>query len=198
MVRMLAPALCAIALIVGLIGGSPAPSGAVQESASPAASSSPGGICPPGSFEHWDTADVRPTGPLDADVVPAAELTTGEPAPVRHLYLVEIRLPPGGCMPYVSQGNQKDGAIVMIVQQGFILYQWEPISGTTPNVKHGDSSGGAATVTAGAPQPLYPGDWITQDQKVLFSYLNAGSDTAIILKAVWAAPDGGGCGGGCK
>ena len=58
--------------------------------------------------------------------------------------------------------------------------------------------GGAATVPSGSPQPLYPGDWITQDQKVLFSYFNAGSDTAIILKAVWAAPDGGGCGGGCK
>ena len=44
MLRALAPVLFAIAMIVGLIGGSPAPSGAYQESASPAASPSPAGL----------------------------------------------------------------------------------------------------------------------------------------------------------
>jgi hypothetical protein len=197
MYRVLAPVLFAILVVIGLIGSSPVDTSALTGSPTPEPSQMPDGLCEPGSPADWEFADVRPSGPLDAAVVPAAELATSEPEPVRELYLVVITLPPGHCMPYSSPGNQKD-AIVMIVQQGAVEYLWEAIPGTTPTVKRGSSAGSQGLSPEGTPQPLYPGDWVTQDQEVRFSYRNVGGDSAVILKAVWTDPEGGGCSGGCR
>jgi hypothetical protein len=98
----------------------------------------------------------------------------------------------------------------MLVQQGTITFQWEPletgIEGENLAVERGDATGLAPAPPEGqagevperTPQTLVPGDWITQNQEVRFSYRNAGSDNAVILKAVWAEDMPGGCGGGCK
>jgi hypothetical protein len=96
----------------------------------------------------------------------------------------------------------------MIVQQGKVEFAWEPAAALpeptpagTPSVQLGDSSAMIGAVLPGSDnkQTLYPGDWITLDRRVQFSYRNVGGDSAIIVKAVWARNLGGtGCGGGCK
>jgi hypothetical protein len=115
------------------------------------------------------------------------------------LYLVEIRLRPGECAPYTILGNQKNGAIVLLVQQGNIEFQWDAYDpASTATVKRGNSMMTLGTILPGTPQPFYPGDWISIDRQVWFTYRNAGADTAIIAKAVWAPHGGGGCHGGCR
>lgn len=153
---------------------------------------------------NWKETDVRPPGPDEAIITPAMEKATPD-AIWRPLYLVEIRLPPGECMPAASEGNQKNGAIVMIVQQGIIEYRWEPaFLETSPEVLQGDlENKDEDPVPQGLVQTLYPGDWIAQDQDINFAYRNArgetntGGETAIIVKAVWAVPnsESGGRGG---
>jgi hypothetical protein len=138
----------------------------------------------------WKHADVRPPGSNVAVVMPAAELATPEPNPKRQLYLVTITLPVGGCMPYQAGGNQKDGAIVMIVQQGIVQLVWEPaFADTAPTITRGDMDAGGTPVPDANPQTLYPGDWVTLDQQVTFAYRNVSAEPAMILKAVWADPN---------
>ena len=109
-------------------------------------------------------------------------------------------------MPFDAPGNQKNGAVILIVQQGKVDYIWKPIEDgdpdSTPTIECGDSAGNRDDISdePGESQILYPGDWITQDRRVQVSYGNVGSDSAIIMKAVFAVPEdgGGGCGGDCR
>jgi hypothetical protein len=222
MYRVAILALVAITVTLGLIDSTPPRSMARSASASPEATPAAtlDGLCNvgmPATPPTWESADVRPTGYLDAAAIlatPVAATPEASPAPATPepdmVYLVVITLPPGHCMPYSAVGNDKEGAIVMIVQQGIVEYQWEPteegILGSAP-VRHGDESGHAPPPYKGAadgevlervPILLYPGDWIRQNQRVQFSYRNVGGDSAVILKAVWTVYDPGGCGGGCK
>jgi hypothetical protein len=160
----------------------------------------PANLCATADQIADPAADVRPPGLDDAAVVPAAEFAAGEPLPARELYLVVITLPPGKCVPYESKGNQKDGAMVLIVQQGTIEYRADAYyDGPTPLVVWGDTHGTEGDVTLGTIKRLYPGDWVTHDQQVWFTYRNVGADPAVILKAVWAVQQpGSGCGGGCR
>jgi hypothetical protein len=48
------------------------------------------------------------------------------------------------------------------------------------------------------PRKLYPGDWVSQNRKVAVTLTNVSGESAVILKAVFAKPEGGGCRGGCK
>lgn len=165
------------------------------------------GFCPignelgtPTAAAAWKYADVRPPGSGVAVVMPAAEMASPEPDAARQLYLVTITLPVGGCMPFEAGGNQKDGAIVMIVEQGIVQFVWEPaFAETTPVITRGDMATGGTPVPRTNPQTLYPGDWITLDQQVTFAYRNTSAEPAIILKAVWADPnDERGLHGGTK
>lgn len=165
------------------------------------------GFCPianelgtPTAAAAWKAADVRPSGSGVAVVMPAAEMAAAEPDSPRQLYLVTITLPVGGCMPLEAGGNQKDGAIVMIVQQGIVQFVWEPAyADTSPVITRGDMATGGTPVPQTNPQTLYPGDWITLDQRVTFAYRNTSAEPAIILKAVWADPnDERGLHGGTK
>ncbi|MGH2614821.1 MAG: hypothetical protein ACRDJC_06250 [Thermomicrobiales bacterium] len=202
-------ALVLVVMVVFAATGAIADESAAQSS-SPAATPIPASMemlefCPaeaegdPG-FD-WEGSDVRPPGLPEAAVIPAAERLESEPDPERELYLVVITIPPGECMPSVAKGNQKDGAIVMVVQQGIVEYAWEPaFEGTSPIVKRGDTDSTVEdSVPPGTPQLLYPGDWITQDQEITFAYRSIGGDPAVILKAVWAVPEEEvGCAGGCR
>jgi hypothetical protein len=222
--RVTVALVAATVLVFGFMGGAPTRSDAQTGSPAPPATPSMDGLCVGNEGANWLAADVRPTGQADAAVYPATPVAASPVAatpaatgtattPVERpyqLYLVEIRLAPDECMPYSALGNQKRGAIVMIVQQGTVKFQWEPlasgIQGDKPAVVRGDARGRATAppggqpgeVPAGTPQTLVPGDWITLNQEVKFSYRNVGSDTAIILKAVWTNSGGGGCGGGCR
>lgn len=206
--RFAISAIVAGAVTLGLIATAPSGLGAQEGTPSSLATPDAGGLCVNGEGENWSSVDVQPPGQYDASVRPA---TTVASTGYRVLYLVVITLPPDQCMPYSALGNQKDGAIVLMVQQGSIEYQWEPLASglqesSFPPVVRGDATGLASAppggeageVLAGTPQTLNTGDWITQNQDVKFSYRNVGSDSAVILKAVWAVDRAGGCGGGCK
>jgi hypothetical protein len=195
------------AVVLGLNAAAPMSLGAQGGTPSPLATPETDGLCINDEGDNWQTVDVQPPGQYTSSVLP---VTTALTPGVRLLYLVVITLPPDQCMPYSALGNQKDGAIVMLVQQGTITFQWEPletgIEGENPAVERGDATGLAPAPPGGQAgevpertlQTLVPGDWITQNQEVRFSYRNAGSDNAVILKAVWAEDIPGGCGGGCR
>ena len=135
----------------------------------------------------WRNVDERPPGP-EAMATPAAELDLAEPDPERHLYIVFITLQPGECIPHEAIANQKDGAVVMMVQQGVVEFRWEPaFEDSTPTVNQGDMNS-TTPALAGEVLVLYRDDWITMDQQVAFAYRNIGSEPAIVLKAVWAKP----------
>jgi hypothetical protein len=171
--------------------------------------------CTPPIHEEMD---VRPYGPIEAIVEPAVSNEN----PDHVLYLVEIILQPEECVTNETPGNQRFGAVVLMVQQGKVAYRWStfvPAPGenvpvvpqTEPEVVRGDlaqvgnryAANGVlyeddGVVLPDDPQILYPGDWLTQDQRVDFTYRNIGSEPAVILKAVYAVAAGGGCRGGCK
>jgi hypothetical protein len=206
--RNAASVIVGFVFALGTMGSAPLHSMAQSATPVPAATPNADGLCVGEAGTDWMTAAVQPPGPRDAVVLPSS--TVAIDGGVRLLYLVEITLPPGDCMPYSALGNQKDGAIVMIVQQGVIQFQWEALdSGSVGEAQdeRGDAEGPVAAVIGGergpavpegTPQTLETGDWVTMDQQVQFSYSNPGTGDAVILKAVWAVDRPGGCGGGCK
>lgn len=180
----------------------------LAESATPAA---PPTVGPEPCTDDWLAVDVRPPDRFDAAATPVIATTTPDGTPTtaasdRELYLVIITLPPDGCIPFDAPGNQKDGAVVWIVQQGKVEYVWDQAAGVPPGwapmVTRGDLAGNQVDLDgeAGVVQTLFPGDWVTQDRTVAVQLRNIGSDSAIILKAVYARSlgGGGGCGGDCR
>ena len=149
--------------------------------------------------------DVQPTHELDAQVIPKFD---GPGAPKdgtffgRELYLVVITVPPGECVPLEVTGNHREGAVIWIVQQGSVHFAWQPIaspvSDATPEIELGNNDGPIGMIDPRDPTVLKPGDWISQDRQVEVTYTNVGDEDAIILKAVFAVREGGGCRGGCK
>lgn len=214
MVRVAIPVLFSIATIVVFAFASP--HSAAQDgtpAASPAASPAANPlIC---HNTAWQEADVRPPDRADAAVTPVITDDVGGTPTLRvtqeELYLVVITLPPGelGCMPFSALSNQKNGAIIWMVQQGKVLFAWRSdmgaAAGSTPIVARGNLVASHNVTPIGTPiaenQPviLYPGDWVIQDRLVDVTYRNVGGESAIILKAVYAEPvrPGGGCGGDC-
>ena len=195
MSRPVIPVLIGVALVLGVIGLVPTGSKAQTESATP-----PAFAVPECENKDWKNADVRPPGPLSSQIIPAVAATPG--SDTRELYLVVVTLQPGECMPFEAKGNQKDGAVIWIVEQGIVAYTWrmasDPPPNATPIIRFGDTAGTSVKLAANSPRRLYPGNWVAQDQRIEVSYTNMGGDTAIIWKAVWAVPDGGGCNGGCR
>src|SRR5688500_4276400 len=113
MSRPVLPVVIGMALVLGVIGLASTSSSAQSPAATP-----PAFALPECENQDWKNADVRPPGPRESQIVPAAAATPG--ADAHELYLVEIRLQPGECMPYEARGNQKDGAVIWMVQQGIV------------------------------------------------------------------------------
>jgi hypothetical protein len=195
MSRPVIPVLIGVALVLGVIGLAPTGSRAQSESATPPAFAVPECV-----NDDWKSVDVRPPGSEESQIVPAVAATPGSDE--RELYLVAITLQPGECMPYEAKGNQKDGAVIWIVEQGIVAYTWRMASDSPPDampiVEVGDNRTTRGRLAENSPRRLYPGEWVAQDQRIEVSYTNMGGDTAIIWKAVWAVPDSGGCNGGCR
>jgi hypothetical protein len=204
MTRPVVPVVFAIALILAVIGMVPTRSEA--QTATPAGS--PAVVAMEECTDMtWADADVRPPDPNVERVFPVfVSATSGAPPTIeesdRELYLVVITLRPGECIPFDAPGNQKDGAVIWTVQQGKVQYAWKMASdtppGVTPVVETGNSLRNLGKVREGDVKTLYPGDWITQDQRITVSYRNIGGEAAVILKAVYAVPEGGGCPGDCR
>ncbi len=199
MYRVLVPLVFAVAMLLGIMGGAPGHSVALSSAATPEATPAPtppAELCTETDPGVWMPAiDVRPpraaaalTRPLDV---------TGD----QDLYLVVWTLRPGTCIPYSAEGNQKDGAVILVVQQGIIEYTAQPFGeGSTAEVRwgHADSEDGTV-LDFGTTLTLYPGDWVTQNDQVWFTFQSVGGESAVVLKAVWAKlPPDIGCGGGCR
>jgi len=147
--------------------------------------------------------DVRPPRPQDAQVIPASDDPLSSDGTFgRELYLAVITLPPGECVPFEVTGNQRDGAVIWLVQQGVVHYAWRPVEsslpGATPEVEVGDNIKKDGAIAPLAPRRLYPGDWVTQNRQIEVTYTNIGGESAVLVKAVFAKPEFGGCRGGCK
>ncbi len=137
----------------------------------------------------WDAWTVQPLDNVDE----------------RILYFVTITLEPGKCIPFRSGANQKDGAVILIVNQGNIAYVAEPHADSPgATVKHGVldelGAGSSTDVAFGAEVQVKPDEWISQDAQVWSTFWNTSkSRDAEIWKVVWAPPvDIEGCGGDCK
>jgi hypothetical protein len=201
------PALFVVAVLFGFVGGAPMPSGALSQA--PAATPTVDDMPP--CDDDWLEADVRPANRFDAAVTPVSVVATPGATPTieaddREMYLVVVTLDPDGCIGYNAPANRKDGAVVWMVQQGKVKYAWQEIvSGSMPGITRGDLAGNRDDISdePGKAHTLYPGDWVTQDRMVAVSIRNVGSDSAILLKAVYAKSvefmaGGGGCGGNCR
>jgi hypothetical protein len=144
--------------------------------------------------------DVRPPGREEAQVIPASDDPNSTDGTFgRELYLAVFTIPPGECVPFEVTGNQRDGAVIWLVQQGVVEFTWEPFPDTSPVVEVGDNvRTEQLPLPNGQPRLLYPGNWVSQDRQIKVSYTNVGGESAIVLKAVFAKPALGGCHGGCK
>lgn len=159
-------------------------------------------ICTPTEFSDWETVSEEPLGWDEWAVVPR-DTTTGHPD--RILYMVVVTLGPGKCLPYGSPANQKDGAVVMIIQQGEISYTAQRDSSAPAAevlIGHPDGPGNhpGTHVDFGSEQHLdVQGEWVSQNDRVWFTIKNTGTEDAVIWKVVWAdPPPPEGCGGDCK
>ena len=195
MYRIIIALTFVFAMVGAGIGSSPPRSLAAQ--ASPTAeSTAPQEVCNDDEIENWeDKIDVRPWEAGPASVTPLD-------SPDHDLYLVVWTIEPGTCIPYDADGNQKDGAIVLIVQQGIVEFTWQPYSDElSAGVIWGHDESDTNGLTPGETQILNRDDWVAQNDQVWFTLRSVGSEPAVILKAVWVAnlPGGGiRCGGGCK
>jgi hypothetical protein len=210
MIRIVVPVLFSIAALFAL---AVAPPRSAAQDNPPLASLAREDV-PECTNPDWDKTDVRPPDPQDAAVTPVitVEDANGTPtteASQAELYLVVVTIPPGGCTPFDSLSNQRNGAVVWIVQQGKVLYAWQAAEGAAPGSTPIVERGNLVTQhddPIGTPIPesegviLYPGDWVIQDRLIDISLHNMGGDSAILLKAVYAEPTGGGggCAGDCR
>ena len=193
MYRIIIAVTFVFAMLVGVIGGSPPRSLAAQASPTPEPTE-PAELCLEDQVENWENEiDVQPFEYHEANVQPLD--SAGQ-----DLYLVVWTINPGACIPYMARGNQKDGAIVLIVQEGVVEFTAERFDvGSAAEVTWGHPDGEGTVLPFGTTQILNPGDWVTQNDQVWFTFRNTGNESAVILKAV-LVPDIGDvrCSGGCK
>jgi hypothetical protein len=183
----------AIAMLVGVMGSSPTRSLALQASPTPGPAA-PSEVCAETETENWENRiDVEPFGVSDALVQPLDSEN-------QDLYLVVLTIDPGTCVPYTALGNQKDVAIVLLVQQGVVEFTAEPFEGSAGGVTWGHGADDSARLDFGVTQTLNRNDWVAQNDRVWFTLRSVGSEPAVIVKAVWALPGGDGhrCGGSCR
>jgi hypothetical protein len=184
----------ALTALAGLSGVPPADL-AAQESTPAAATANiiagaPPEKCGPEQIILPWEVDQWPPGSRAGVVRPIAS-SSPVASPERVLYPVVITLPPGKCIPYESLGNRKNGAIVMIVQAGSIEFTAQAhTDAPSAEVRFGgqDDEDFGAVVPFGTSETLNPGQWVSQNGQVWFTYRNPGTVDAVIVKAVWAVP----------
>ena len=126
-------------------------------------------------------------------------------SPDHKLYLTTWTLEKGTCVPFQADGNQKDGAIILIVQKGAIELRVLPYEeGTAAEVYWGKDAAYSGTRVdwweeGQAPLTLSQGDWVTISDRVWLTFKSDDVEGAVVTKAVWMVPPGGsGCAGSCK
>lgn len=195
--------LVLLAVVLVMLGG--AGRSAAQDGTATPEPTPPAELCAAGAGAPWESRiDVRPpqadaalTFPLDLTDDPADTEDT------RLFYLVVWTLQPGTCVPYASEANSKDGAVILLVQQGIVEYTWQPYPGSSGQVLWGRTAiegvDDGETLDPGDTLTLYPGDWVVQDDRTWFTFSSVGGESAVVVKAVFAKPPVDiGCAGGCK
>ncbi|MDQ2655031.1 MAG: cupin domain-containing protein [Chloroflexota bacterium] len=103
-------------------------------------------------------------------------------APGMDLYVVKVTLEPGTCVSYAGHFLH-DGAAIWLVESGKVEFDFQLILGRpVPDLALGDSNGDSEPVAAF--MQLEPGDWVTADRAVHYSYRNMGQEPAVIIMTV--------------
>jgi hypothetical protein len=161
-------------------GLGPTPTEALCESA-PATPATPEAT-PPGFV-------IEPPG--DGGVVVGQSTATDPYSTDRSLWVVELTLQPGSCYEY----HYRLGPVVLFVRSGTIQYV---VHATPPaEVNTGFQGDAATSVTPDAVVTLNPGDWVTQDRAVWFTYRNPGPGAAVLIVAATEPGSPDKCSGGC-
>jgi mannose-6-phosphate isomerase-like protein (cupin superfamily) len=114
--------------------------------------------------------------PLDSALVSPAS------APGMDLYVVKVTLEPKTCVSYAGHFLH-DGAAIWLVESGQVEFDFQIIPGRpVPDLSLGHSNGDQEPVSAF--MPLVPGDWVTADRAVHYSYRNMGQEPAVIIMTV--------------
>jgi hypothetical protein len=180
-----------ILLVAGLQGGAPSPSAAAVATPVAGMAATPDAGC---STEQAGMVDSQPPG-TDEAVVNAEWMGEDD------LYLGVVTVPSGSCIAY----RQRTAAIILYVQQGSIIYQAQLADVPGVSIVTGDSQGeGTANeaVTPGEEVILNEGDWISQDNRVWFTFRNdgPGEEPAIVSVAAFGVPPwrSDACNGACR
>ena len=159
-----------------------------------------------GELDFGTATDDAENTPPDAGIVVvppgAAGIVTPAIADTLRLYPVVIILPPGACVPF----HEIAGAAVLFVQEGTISYVVHSDAEFAPGVLTGQLNIDFTIVEVRSGTPLFlgPGGWVSQDQRMWFTYRNVGYTDAVITMAALVDPEAdsddgiGGCNGGCR
>lgn len=197
--RGVAPIVFVVAVLLAPIGVAARPAssavGLAQETPTATPTPPPEECAADPEKTYLRAIDVDPWSG-DAAITRPIAVTGGQ-----DFYLVAWTVPPGICIPYDAEGNKKDGAVILMVEQGVIAFraeEYDPSSGAEVLWGRPWSDDGSA-LPVDMPQTLYPGDWVTMSGQVWFTFESVGDEDAVVYKAVWAVPpDDVGVHGGSK
>jgi hypothetical protein len=179
---------------VGFLGLDDAPSAAPLANHSNA--TPPADICSPAETANASLIEVVPASVNEGLVAPDSPTGTGE-----QLFLVTMTLPPNTCYTW----HDLPGAVMLLVQEGTIVYTAQDAGVPGPIITKGDNDGfiedSATPVALDATVTLRANEWITQDRKVWFAFRNGGSHDAVVSLAYYGEDpwdDDSGCSGNCR
>jgi mannose-6-phosphate isomerase-like protein (cupin superfamily) len=163
--------LCTVVFILGLV-----PARSYAQTATPSATPTPypPEFCP--SEEINEAQDRITEWPAaDALVSPAS-------APGMDLYVVKVTLQPGTCVSHAGHALH-DGAAIWLVESGQIEFDFQLLRGQpVPDLTLQRASGDRGPATEF--MQLNPGDWVSADRAVHYSYRNMGQEPAVIIMTV--------------
>ena len=190
----------AVIVVVGLLGagllsaseGPNAAPRANHDDATP-----PADICSPAETANASLIEVVPASIDEGIFTPHNPMGEGE-----QLFLVTMTLPPNTCYTW----HDLPGALMLLVQEGTIVYTAQDAGVPGPLITKGDNDGSiedsATPVALDATVTLRANEWITQDRMVWFAFRNGGSKDAVVSLAYYGAnpwdDDPTGCGGVCR
>ena len=206
MPRVLVPVIVVVVLLVAGLGTAPltrSAQPATPGEASPVAAAPPPEVCSPEELARGSLIEVVPWSEKEGVVTPhEAPGATPTPGGLEGavLYVVKMTLPPDSCYRY----RELNGALVLLVQEGTIVYTAHSAGLAGVTIKKGDNdgiaSGDTATVALDTPTTVRANEWLTQDRHAWFTFRNGGSRDAVLSVAVYAVSpwDSDSCTGGCR
>lgn len=131
-------------------------------------------FCPPAEID----SALNGVGEWPSD----SALVSPASAPGMDLYVVKVTLEPGTCVSYAGHFLH-DGAAIWLVESGQVEFDFQLIlDRPVPDLSLWRGSGEQEPIAAF--MQLEPGDWVTADRAVHYSYRNMGQEPAVIVMTV--------------